>query len=138
MAADSTKYIWFNGKMVPWADAKVHVTAHALHYGSAVFEGIRAYKTSKGPQIFRLRNRRHPEKQKRVPGAYRLRPGNKRFNKALRQGCQGARGAQGQLGAGVRYEPDWFDDREPAGLVYFPSAGVGCADYHFHGEEERY
>ena len=54
MKSDTTKYIWFNGKMVPWADAKVHVTAHALHYGSAVFEGIRAYATKKGPQIFRL------------------------------------------------------------------------------------
>ena len=55
MNSDATKFIWFNGKMVPWADAKVHVTAHALHYGSAVFEGIRAYKTAKGPQIFRLK-----------------------------------------------------------------------------------
>ena len=55
MDSDTTKFIWFNGKMVPWADAKVHVTAHALHYGSAVFEGIRAYKTAKGPQIFRLK-----------------------------------------------------------------------------------
>ncbi len=54
MQSDTTKFIWFNGKMVPWADAKVHVTAHALHYGSAVFEGIRAYKTAKGPMIFRL------------------------------------------------------------------------------------
>ena len=52
--ADKTKFIWFNGKMVPWDDARVHVTAHALHYGSSVFEGIRAYATDKGPQIFRL------------------------------------------------------------------------------------
>ena len=54
--ADNTKYIWFNGKMVPWEQATVHVTSHALHYGSAVFEGIRAYKTPKGPQIFRLKD----------------------------------------------------------------------------------
>ena len=53
--ADQTKYIWFNGEMVPWENATVHVTAHALHYGSSVFEGIRCYKTPKGPQIFRLR-----------------------------------------------------------------------------------
>jgi branched-chain amino acid aminotransferase len=53
--ADNTKYIWFNGKMVPWEQATVHVTAHALHYGSAVFEGIRAYATKQGPQIFRLK-----------------------------------------------------------------------------------
>ncbi len=49
-----TKYIWFNGKLVEHADAKVHVLTHALHYGTAVFEGIRAYSTPKGPCIFRL------------------------------------------------------------------------------------
>ncbi|MBO6257991.1 MAG: branched-chain amino acid transaminase [Succinivibrio sp.] len=53
---DKTDYIWFNGKMVPWEDAKIHVTAHALHYGSSVFEGIRCYATPKGPQIFRLKD----------------------------------------------------------------------------------
>ena len=37
--------IWMDGTLVPWADAKVHVLTHALHYGSGVFEGIRAYKT---------------------------------------------------------------------------------------------
>lgn len=51
-----TKYIWFNGKMVPWADAKVHVMTHALHYGTSVFEGLRAYDTPKGPVIFRLKD----------------------------------------------------------------------------------
>ena len=40
-----TKYIWFNGQLVNYADAKVHVLSHALHYGTAVFEGIRAYST---------------------------------------------------------------------------------------------
>ena len=49
-----TKFIWMNGKLVPWAEAKVHVLAHSLHYGSAVFEGIRFYETGKGPAIFRL------------------------------------------------------------------------------------
>ena len=48
-------YIWFNGEMVPWQDAKVHVLSHALHYGSSVFEGIRAYHTPKGPAVFRLK-----------------------------------------------------------------------------------
>jgi branched-chain amino acid aminotransferase len=46
--------IWMNGALVPWADAKVHVMTHALHYGSGVFEGIRAYKTPKGPAVLRL------------------------------------------------------------------------------------
>ena len=52
---EETKFIWMDGKMVPWEDAKVHVLAHALHYGSGVFEGIRVYKTPKGPAVFRLK-----------------------------------------------------------------------------------
>lgn len=46
--------IWMNGELVPWADAKVHVLTHALHYGSGVFEGIRAYKTDRGAAVLRL------------------------------------------------------------------------------------
>ncbi|MFM5213749.1 branched-chain amino acid transaminase [Aeromonas hydrophila] len=48
------QYIWFNGTLVPWQDAQVHVMSHALHYGSSVFEGVRAYDTPKGTCIFRL------------------------------------------------------------------------------------
>lgn len=51
---DGGKYIWFNGEMVPWDQAQVHVLTHALHYGSSVFEGIRVYKTPAGPKVFRL------------------------------------------------------------------------------------
>lgn len=47
-------FIWFNGKMIPWDTANVHVMSHALHYGSSVFEGIRCYCSFKGPVIFRL------------------------------------------------------------------------------------
>jgi len=54
MAAPYPTYIWHNGKIKPWAEATTHVLAHAIHYGSSVFEGIRAYGTSKGPAIFRL------------------------------------------------------------------------------------
>ena len=46
--------IWHNGKLLPWQEATVHVMAHGLHYGSSVFEGIRAYNTPKGVQIFQL------------------------------------------------------------------------------------
>lgn len=46
--------IWFNGKIIPWEEAKVHVMTHALHYGSSVFEGIRCYHSYQGPVIFRL------------------------------------------------------------------------------------
>lgn len=52
--ATTAELIWFNGKMIPWQDAQVHVMTHALHYGSSVFEGIRAYNTPQGPVIFRL------------------------------------------------------------------------------------
>lgn len=47
--------IWLDGELVPWEEAKVHVLSHALHYGSGVFEGIRAYATDNGPAVFRLR-----------------------------------------------------------------------------------
>jgi branched-chain amino acid aminotransferase len=49
-----TEKIWMNGELVDWADAKVHVGVHGLHYGSGVFEGIRCYDTQKGPAVFRL------------------------------------------------------------------------------------
>ena len=52
--AKTPELIWHNGRLIPWAEATVHVLAHSLHYGSAVFEGIRAYKTHLGTRIFRL------------------------------------------------------------------------------------
>ncbi len=55
MAAMQADYIWMNGKIIPWAQATVHVFTHALHYGSSAFEGIRIYETKKGPAIFRGR-----------------------------------------------------------------------------------
>ena len=54
MPIEKVEKIWFNGEMVDWDKAQVHVLSHALHYGSGVFEGIRAYETPKGPAIFRL------------------------------------------------------------------------------------
>lgn len=51
---EKTKWIWQDGIFYPWEEAKVHVLTHALHYGSAVFEGIRCYKTKKGGAVFRL------------------------------------------------------------------------------------
>lgn len=56
MAIKTTEWIWHNGQLVPWQEARVHVLTHALHYGSSVFEGIRVYATPSGPQVFRLRN----------------------------------------------------------------------------------
>jgi branched-chain amino acid aminotransferase len=49
-----TEKIWMNGELVDWADAKIHVGTHGLHYGTGVFEGIRCYDTPKGPSVFRL------------------------------------------------------------------------------------
>lgn len=46
--------LWFNGRLVPWASATVHVMTHALHYGSSVFEGVRCYETERGPALFRV------------------------------------------------------------------------------------
>jgi branched-chain amino acid aminotransferase len=52
--SDRDGFIWFNGKLIDWRDANIHVLTHSLHYGMAVFEGVRAYKTAQGPAIFRL------------------------------------------------------------------------------------
>ncbi|MCC6608267.1 MAG: branched-chain amino acid transaminase [Burkholderiales bacterium] len=52
--SDRDGQIWYNGKLVPWRDANTHVLTHSLHYGLAVFEGLRAYKTRDGTAIFRL------------------------------------------------------------------------------------
>ncbi len=52
--ADRDGVIWFDGELVPWRDAKVHVLTHTLHYGLGVFEGVRAYATDRGPVIFRM------------------------------------------------------------------------------------
>ena len=45
--------IWFDGKMVPWKKANIHLLSHVVHYGSSVFEGVRCYLTKQGPAIFR-------------------------------------------------------------------------------------
>jgi len=55
MSTKTSDYIWFNGEMVLWGEAKVHVMSHALHYGTSVFEGIRCYETHNGPAVFRHR-----------------------------------------------------------------------------------
>lgn len=54
MPITPTKFVWMDGKLVPWEEARVHVLTHSLHYGSGVFEGIRAYETKRGAAVFRL------------------------------------------------------------------------------------
>ena len=56
MSIQETDFIWRNGELIDWHDAQTHILSHALHYGTSVFEGIRAYKTPQGPQIFRLQD----------------------------------------------------------------------------------
>jgi branched-chain amino acid aminotransferase len=53
--SDRDGKIWFDGKLIEWRDAKIHVLTHTLHYGCGAFEGVRAYHTVKGTAIFRLR-----------------------------------------------------------------------------------
>jgi branched-chain amino acid aminotransferase len=54
MPITPTEKIWMNGALIPWEDAKIHVLTHTLHYGTGVFEGVRAYETDDGPAVFRL------------------------------------------------------------------------------------
>ncbi len=54
MPIAKSEVIWFDGELVPWDEAKVHVLSHVMHYGSSVFEGIRCYETEGGPAVFRL------------------------------------------------------------------------------------
>ncbi|AKJ43679.1 branched-chain amino acid transaminase [Pragia fontium] len=70
MSTKKADYIWFNGDMIPWADAKVHVMSHALHYGTSVFEGVRCYDTHKGPAVFR--HREHMQRLRDSAKIYRM------------------------------------------------------------------
>lgn len=67
MAKSTADYIWFNGEMVPWAEANVHVLTHAMHYGTSVFEGIRCYNTPNGPIVFR-----HEEHMQRLKDSAKI------------------------------------------------------------------
>jgi branched-chain amino acid aminotransferase len=70
MPFNKVKYIWMNGKLVNWEDAKIHVLSHVVHYGSSVFEGERCYETPKGPACFR--HREHVERLFNSAKIYRM------------------------------------------------------------------
>ena len=70
MATKTAEFIWFNGELVPWDKANVHVLTHAMHYGTSVFEGVRCYNTPKGPIIFR--HREHAKRLKDSAKIYRF------------------------------------------------------------------
>jgi branched-chain amino acid aminotransferase len=67
---DGKKSIWWNGRLVPYAEAKTHVLSHVLHYGTGVFEGIRAYETPKGVAVFRLKE--HVDRLFHSAACYRI------------------------------------------------------------------
>lgn len=90
--------IWFNGALRPWQQATVHVMAHGLHYGSAVFEGIRCYETPEGPAIFRLGD--HIERMLQSARIYRMRIP---FDRAeLEAGCRSVVARNGLRSAYLR------------------------------------
>ncbi len=70
MPFEKTKFIWMNGKLVPWDDARIHVLSHVVHYGSSVFEGMRTYVTPRGTVCFRLRD--HSTRLKNSAKIYRM------------------------------------------------------------------
>ncbi|MGC2623521.1 MAG: aminotransferase class IV, partial [Candidatus Acidiferrales bacterium] len=70
MSLKKTEKIWYNGKLINWDDAQIHVVSHVVSYGSAVFEGIRCYKTPQGSAIFRLRE--HMERLRNSAHIYRM------------------------------------------------------------------
>lgn len=84
MAMKEPELIWHNGKLIPWHEAKVHVLTHAIHYGSSVFEGVRAYETPNGPAIFR-----HEEHIQRLFDSAKIYRMPIPFTKAqIMQGCR--------------------------------------------------
>jgi branched-chain amino acid aminotransferase len=86
-----TEKIWMNGELVDWDDARVHVGVHGLHYGSGVFEGIRAYETDKGTAVFRL-----SDHLKRLDNSARLLHMELPFSlEELRAACHGLIAANG-------------------------------------------
>jgi branched-chain amino acid aminotransferase len=68
--SDRDGFIWQDGNLVPWREATTHVLTHSLHYGMAVFEGVRAYKTERGTAIFRLKD--HTERLKRSAHIFQM------------------------------------------------------------------
>ena len=83
MPIPKTEKIWHNGKLINWDDAQTHVLSHVVSYGSAVFEGIRCYKTKEGSAIFRLRE--HMERLCNSAHIYRM-----EFPFTIDETCQAA------------------------------------------------
>jgi branched-chain amino acid aminotransferase len=83
MAIKASEYVWHNGRLIPWDDAKIHVMSHVVNYGSSVFEGVRCYHGAKGPAIFRLTD--HMLRLVQSCKVYRI-----ELDYSLEELCQGA------------------------------------------------
>lgn len=119
MATKPTAWIWHNGRLVPWQQATTHVTSHALHYGSSVFEGIRAYATPQGMAIFRLHD--HIDRLFESARIYRMQP---RFDRAaLLEACHLAIRAN-RLTQGAYLRPIIFRGAGSLGVMPAPDVPV--------------
>ena len=115
-------YIWFNGEMIKWDEAKVHVMSHALHYGTSVFEGVRCYETHNGPAVFR--HREHMQRLHDSAKIYRM-PGPE----ALEQGIDA------MVSSWNRSAPNTIPTAAKAGGNYLSSLLVG-SEARRHGYQE--
>jgi branched-chain amino acid aminotransferase len=111
--------VWHDGEFIRWDDARVHVMSHVLHYGSSVFEGIRCYKTRRGPAVFRLRE--HMERLLNSAKIYRM-----KHPWSLAELCDAATGLVARSGLQECYiRPIMFrtlDEARPAfGVNPFPN-----------------
>ena len=122
--------VWKDGEFIPWDDARVHVMSHVLHYGSSVFEGIRCYKTKRGPAVFRLRE--HMQRLLNSAKIYRM-----NHTLSLEQLCAAAASLVARSGLEQCYlRPIMFrslDEEHPAfGVNPFPnqmSCYIGAWDW---------
>jgi branched-chain amino acid aminotransferase len=122
MAMKPTQWIWHNGQLVPWGQATTHVTSHALHYGSSVFEGIRAYATPAGMAVFRLGD--HLDRLFESARIYRM---ESKFDKAqLREACHQAIRDNG-LAKGAYLRPIIYRGAGELGVMPGPSVPIDTA-----------
>ncbi len=114
MSLNVAAKIWFNGRLIPWQEARIHVLSHVVSYGSGVFEGVRFYDTPRGPAIFRLED--HMRRLIHSARVYRMDLGH--TLEALAEGCRQVVRASG-MGAGYL---------RPIALRGFGAMGVNPLD----------
>ena len=122
MPLKTSRFIWHEGKLVPWAEATVHVLSHALHYGSSVFEGVRVYETPSGPMGFRLTDhvRRLLNSGQGLPAQDPV------FHGDARRGLQGGRARQ-RAHRGAYIRPIAFRGYGEMGVAGNPEEPARCS-----------